>query len=127
MAVLGLHTGLPPRAACGLPLLSPWASCSSAMGFSCYRSRALECKSSSCSPKAWLTSGIWDLSSLTSDLTCVGGWIPFLIYLFIFGYAGSSLLCGFFSRCSERGLLSSCGASHGSSFSFWSISSRPQA
>ena len=32
------------------------------------------------------------------------------IYLFIWGCAGSSLLCGLFSCCSERGLLSSCGA-----------------
>ena len=32
----------------------------------------------------------------------------FLIMLFIFGCAGSSLLCGHFSSCGERGLLSSC-------------------
>ena len=40
-------------------------------------------------------------------------------YLFIFGCAGSLLLCGVFSNCSEGGLLSSCGAqaSHCSSFS----------
>ena len=38
----------------------------------------------------------------------------YLIYgfpLFTFGCAGSSMLCGLFSLCSEReGLLSSCGA-----------------
>ena len=36
------------------------------------------------------------------------------IYLFVFGYAGSSLLHGLGSSCSEPGLLSSCGtqASH---------------
>ena len=30
-------------------------------------------------------------------------------YLFIYGCAGSSWLCGLFSSCSKRGLLSSCG------------------
>ena len=30
------------------------------------------------------------------------------VYLFIFGCAGSSLLCGLFSSCGEWGLLSSC-------------------
>ena len=35
----------------------------------------------------------------------------FLINLFIFGYTGSSLLCGLFSSCSEQGLLSSCNVS----------------
>ena len=36
------------------------------------------------------------------------------IYSFIFGYAGSLLLCGLFSRCGKQGLLSSrgVGASH---------------
>ena len=32
----------------------------------------------------------------------------FLIYLFIFGYAGSSLVCGLFSTYGERGQPSSC-------------------
>ena len=32
------------------------------------------------------------------------------IILFIFGCAGSSLLCGLFSGCGKQGLLSSCGA-----------------
>ena len=44
-------------------------------------------------------------------------WLPrwkifiysFLIILFIFGCAGSSLLRGLFSSCSKLGLLSSCG------------------
>ena len=36
-----------------------------------------------------------------------------IIYLFIFGCAGSLLLCGLFSRCGEWGLLSSVG------FSLW--------
>ena len=42
-----------------------------------------------------------------------------ICYLLIFGYAGSSLLCGLFSSCREQGLLSSCGAqaSHCRSFS----------
>ena len=31
------------------------------------------------------------------------------IMLFILGCAGSALLCGLFSSCSEWGLLSSCG------------------
>ena len=41
------------------------------------------------------------------------------IYLFVFGCTGSSLLCGLFSSCGERGLLSSCSvqASHYSGFS----------
>ena len=40
------------------------------------------------------------------------------IYSFIFGYPGSSLLCGLFSSCSELGLLSHWGswASHCSGF-----------
>ena len=40
-------------------------------------------------------------------------------YLFIFGCAGSSLLCGLFSSCSEQELLSSCSvwASHCGVFS----------
>ena len=33
-----------------------------------------------------------------------------LINLFVFGCAGSSLLCGLFSSCCERALLASCGA-----------------
>ena len=33
-----------------------------------------------------------------------------IIYLFIFGCAGSLLLCGLFSSCWEWGLLSSYGA-----------------
>ena len=33
----------------------------------------------------------------------------FLIILCIFGCAGSSLLCGLFSSCGKRGLLSGCG------------------
>ena len=42
-------------------------------------------------------------------------------YLFIFGRAGSFLLCRLFSSCSEQGLLSSRGtqASHGGGFSRW--------
>ena len=40
--------------------------------------------------------------SLGSDFVFLKG-----IYLF-FGCAGSSLLCGLFSHCGERGLLSSC-------------------
>ena len=41
------------------------------------------------------------------------------IYLFIFGCAGSLLLCGLFSSCGEWGLLSGCGAwaSHCGGFS----------
>ena len=41
-------------------------------------------------------------------------------YLFIFGCAGSSLLCGLFFSCSKWGLLSSSGAwaSHCGSFSY---------
>ena len=41
------------------------------------------------------------------------------IYLFTFGYAGSSLLGGLFSRCGGQGLLSSCNAqaSHCGGFS----------
>ena len=41
------------------------------------------------------------------------------IYLFIFGNAGSSLLCGLFPSCEEQGLLSGCGvqASHCCGFS----------
>ena len=44
----------------------------------------------------------------------------FLIYLFIFGCAGSSLMCGIFSSCPEQGLLSCCcvRASHCGGFSF---------
>ena len=38
----------------------------------------------------------------------IGSVILFLFYLFIFGCAGSSLLCGLF-LCGERGPLSSCG------------------
>ena len=38
-------------------------------------------------------------------------------YLLIFGYAGSSLLCGLFSSYCKQGLLSSCRASHCGSFS----------
>ena len=34
----------------------------------------------------------------------------FNFYLFIFGCAGLSFMLGLFSSCSERGLLSSCGA-----------------
>ena len=34
----------------------------------------------------------------------------YIIYLFIFDCAGSSLLCGLFSSCGDRGLLSSWGA-----------------
>ena len=41
-----------------------------------------------------------------------------IIYLFIFGRAGSSLLCGIFSSCSKQGLLSrDARASHCSGFS----------
>ena len=42
-----------------------------------------------------------------------------IIYLFIFGCAGSLLLCGLFSRCGEWGLLSSCSmrSSHCGGFS----------
>jgi hypothetical protein len=42
-----------------------------------------------------------------------------IIYLFVFGCAGSSLLQRLSSSCRELGLLSSCGAraSHGSGFS----------
>jgi len=36
--------------------------------------------------------------------------LEFFIYLSIFGCAGSSLLSGIFSSCSERGPLSGCGA-----------------
>ena len=45
--------------------------------------------------------------------------IYLFIYVFISGCAGSPLLFGFFSRCGERGPLSSCGAqsSHCSGFS----------
>ena len=44
---------------------------------------------------------------------------PLFLKLFIFGHAGSSLLCGLFSSCGKQGLLSSCGvwASHCSGFS----------
>ena len=44
----------------------------------------------------------------------------FLIILFIFGCAGSSLLCRLCPRCSQQGLLSSCGApaSHCGGFVF---------
>ena len=44
-----------------------------------------------------------------------------LFYLFIFGCAGFSLLCGLFSNCGEWGLLSSCGAeaSYCDGFSCW--------
>ena len=43
----------------------------------------------------------------------------FVCFFKIFGCAGSSLLRGLFSSCSERGLLSSCGgwAFHCSGFS----------
>ena len=46
-------------------------------------------------------------------------------YLFIFGCAGSSLLCGLFSSCGKRGPLSHCGtlASHCNGF-LWSTGSR---
>ena len=45
--------------------------------------------------------------------------IILFMYSFIFGCAGSLLLCGLFSSCSEQGLVSSCGAraSHCSGFS----------
>ena len=50
----------------------------------------------------------------------------FLKFLFIFGCAGSSLLCGLFSHCGEQGLPSSCGVwgSHCGGFSCcgaWSL------
>ena len=43
------------------------------------------------------------------------------IYLFIIGCSVSLLLCGFFCRCDEQGLLSSCGAQvpHCSGLFFW--------
>ena len=46
-------------------------------------------------------------------------------YLFIFGYSGSWLLCGLFSRSSKWWLLSSCGAqtSHCSGFLLWCMGS----
>ena len=34
----------------------------------------------------------------------------YIIYLFVFGYAGSLLLPGLFSSCSKPGLHSCCGA-----------------
>ena len=42
-----------------------------------------------------------------------------IMYLFIFGYTGSSMLLGLFSSCGEWGILSSCGvrASHCGGFS----------
>ena len=44
-----------------------------------------------------------------------------IIYLFIiFGRTGSLLLCGLFSSCSKRGLLSSCGAQASHCGSFYS-------
>ena len=55
-------------------------------------------------------SQLWHVGSLLKEF-----------YLFIFGHAGSFLLCRLFSGCSERGLLSSRGtqASHGGGFSCW--------
>ena len=43
----------------------------------------------------------------------------FIMYLFIFGYTGSSMLLGLFSSCGEWRILSSCGvrASHCGGFS----------
>ena len=38
------------------------------------------------------------------------GCYVFKFYLLIYGCAGSSLLCGLFSSCGKRGLLSSCNA-----------------
>ena len=45
--------------------------------------------------------------------------IILFMYSFIFGCAGSLLLCGLFSSCSKQGLVSSCGlqTSHCSGFS----------
>ena len=37
------------------------------------------------------------------------GHLKKIIYVFIFGCVGSSLLCGFSSSCDKWGLLSSCG------------------
>ena len=50
----------------------------------------------------------------------------FFKIIIIFGYAGSSLLCGPFSSCGECGLLSRCGvwASHCSGLLLWSTGSR---
>jgi len=55
--------------------------------------------------------------------------VLFLILLFIFGCAESSLLLGLFSSFGEWGLLSSCGAlaSYCSAFFFWLTGSREQA
>jgi len=55
----------------------------------------------------------------------------FKIYLLIFVWAGSSLLCELFSSCSTWGLLSSCGAqaSHCNGFFFynkWALRGRLQ-
>ena len=42
----------------------------------------------------------------SSDISC--DLFLYNFYLFLFGWAGSLLLCRLFSSCSERGLLSSC-------------------
>ena len=50
----------------------------------------------------------------------------YILYLFIFGCAGSSLLLGLFSTCDKQGQLSNCigWASHCGGFSLWSTDSR---
>ena len=57
--------------------------------------------------------------SHTNEFTSIRSSFVNFIYLFIFGCAGSSLLCGFFSSCLELELLSSGGtrASHRGGFS----------
>ena len=44
-----------------------------------------------------------DYTNASILVVLVVGW--FVFYLFIFGYAGSLLLCRLFSSCSEPGLL----------------------
>ena len=67
------------------------------------------------------------LHSCPTELITVGSMVN-NIRLFVFGYAGSSLLCRFLSSCGKQGLFSSCSAraSHGGGFScygFWSTGS----
>ena len=107
-----------------VPGCSGFSSCSTWAQY--LRLPALEHRLSGCGTRAQLLRGIWDLPRPGVQPALVGASFTtepsgkpcffILIILLKFDCAGSSLLCGLFSSCSERGLLfagASLTADHG--------------
>ena len=111
---------------CGAQALGTQASVTAAHGFNSCSSWPVKHRISSCDAQAQLLCGMWNLPrpgikllppALAGRFLITGPpgksdriFLCILFYLFIYGYAGSSLLHRLFSSCGKQGTRSSCRA-----------------